>query len=118
MTIDKGYARAARQWRRGDVVVLDLPMDVERVLARDEVAEDRGAAAIQRGPIVYCLEAADNRGAVSGLKIPLDATLSSHLDGTLLGGVTVVTADNVVAVPYYAWGNRGKGEMAVWIPYR
>jgi hypothetical protein len=81
------------------------------------VSEDRGAAAIQRGPIVYCLEAVDNKGSVSNVSIPLDAALAYHFDRGLLGGVGVVTADSAVAVPYYAWGNRGKGEMAVWIRY-
>jgi DUF1680 family protein len=117
LRIDNGTARISREWRKGDEVVLDLPMPVERVVARDEVVEDRGRAAIQRGPIVYCLEGADNNGRVSNLQLPLDRTPATHVDRTLLGGVTVVTADNVVAVPYYAWGNRGKGEMAVWIPY-
>jgi hypothetical protein len=115
---DRGAARLSREWRRGDEVVLDLAMPVRRVVARDEVAEDRGAAAIQRGPIVYCLEAVDNKGAVSNLRIPLDAALAYRFDRGLLGGVGVVSADSIVAVPYYAWGNRGKGEMAVWIPYR
>jgi hypothetical protein len=81
------------------------------------VAEDRGAAAIQRGPIVYCAEAVDNNGRAAGLKVPLDAKLTYRWDGKLLGGVGIVSADNFVAVPYYAWGNRGKGEMAVWIGY-
>ena len=114
---DRGFARLNREWRKGDEVVLNVPMPIERVEARDEVAEDRGAAAIQRGPIVYALEAADNKGAVSNLRIPLDAPLAFHFDRGLLGGVGVVSADSVVAVPYYAWGNRGKGETAVWIRY-
>ena len=118
VTVEKGYARITREWLRGDEVVLTLPMTIERVFARDEVVEDRGAAAIQRGPIVYCAEAVDNNGRAVGLKVPLDATLTYRFDGTLLGGVGIVSADNFVAVPYYAWGNRGKGEMAVWIPYR
>jgi hypothetical protein len=115
---DTSYAYINREWRKGDEVVLNLPMPIERVMARDEVAEDRGAAAIQRGPIVYALEAADNRAAVSNVRIPLDAPLAFRFDRGLLGGVGVVSADSVVAVPYYAWGNRGKGEMAVWIRYR
>jgi DUF1680 family protein len=117
LVIDKGSARISREWRRGDEVVLSLPMPIERVAARDEVMEDRGAAAIQRGPIVYCIEAVDNKGAVNNLRIPLDAPLAYHFDRGLLGGVGVVSADSIVAVPYYAWGNRGKGEMVVWIRY-
>ncbi len=117
LVLEKGRARLRREWHKGDEVVLNLPMPIERVVARDEVAEDRGTAAVQRGPVVYALEAADNKGAVSNLRIPLDAPLAFHFDRGLLGGVGVVSADSVVAVPYYAWGNRGKGEMAVWIRY-
>ena len=113
----KGYARIRRRWQKGDVVQLDLPMPIHRVLANDAVAEDRGKAAIQRGPIVYCLEALDNGGHVSGTQIPLDAELHHEFRSDLLGGVEVITGPGFLAVPYYAWNNRGKGEMAVWIPY-
>jgi hypothetical protein len=118
VAVDQAYARITRQWRKGDEVVLTLPMAIERVVASDAVAEDRGAAAIQRGPLVYCAEAADNNGRAAGLKVPLDAKLAYRWDGTLLGGVGIVSADNFVAVPYYAWGNRGRGEMNVWIKYQ
>ncbi len=113
----KGYARIEREWRKGDVVQLDLPMRVRRVLANDAVAEDRSKAAIQRGPVVYCLEGVDNGGHVLQTAVPLDETLTAAFKPDLLGGVEVITGKSVTAVPYYAWNNRGKGEMAVWIPY-
>jgi uncharacterized protein len=118
MTLDKGYARIRRRWQKGDVVQLDLPMPIRRVLAHDGVAEDRDKAAIERGPIVYCVEAIDNNGRVADVRLPLDAPLSHRFDANLLDGVEVVRSDTLVAVPYYAWANRGKGEMAVWIPYK
>jgi hypothetical protein len=117
LTIDKGFARISRQWRKGDVVQLDLPMPIERVVADDRVAEDRGKAAIQRGPVIYSVEGIDNGGTVAELRVPLAATLQHHFDQKLLSGVEVITGRGTVAVPYYAWNNRGKGEMAVWIPY-
>jgi uncharacterized protein len=120
LTLDKGFARVRRRWQKGDVVQLDLPMPIRRVVAHEGVAEDRGKAAIQRGPIVYCLEAVDNSGRavhVSDIHLPLDAPLAHQFRANMLGGVEVITGDHVVAVPYYAWNNRGKGEMAVWIPY-
>jgi hypothetical protein len=120
LTLDKGFARLRRVWRKGDVVVLDLPMPIRRVLAHEGVAEDRGRAAIQRGPIVYCLEAVDNsaRGEhVSDIHLPLDTPLAHAFKANVLGGVEVIAGGGVVAVPYYAWNNRGKGEMSVWIPY-
>jgi hypothetical protein len=118
-----GYARILRRWKKGDVVQLDLPMPIRRVLAHDGVEEDRGKAAIQRGPVVYCLEAVDNAAVdntsrVADAKLPLDAELNHRFDPNLLGGVEVITGKDLVAIPYFAWNNRGKGEMAVWIPYR
>jgi len=110
-----------RDWRRGDTLVIDMPMPVRRVLANDRVTEDAGKAVIQRGPIVFALEAADNGGSLKDVKIPLDATLTSTFKPDLLGGVQVVTGKmgerTITAIPYYAWNNRGKGEMEVWIPY-
>jgi uncharacterized protein len=120
LAIDKGFARVYRTWRRGDVVRLELPMPIRRVLAHEDVAEDRGKAAIQRGPVVYCLEAVDNAAGgehVRDIHLPLEAALALEFRANLLGGVEVITGGGIVAVPYYAWNNRGKGEMAVWIPY-
>jgi uncharacterized protein len=108
-------------WRRGDTLVLDMPMSVRRVLANDKVADDRGMSAIQRGPIIFALEGADNGGSLRDVKLPLNTALSSEFRSDLLGGVQVVTGvvggRTVTAIPYYAWNNRGKGEMEVWIPY-
>jgi hypothetical protein len=114
---EKGFARIQRRWQKGDIVQLDLPMPIERVVADDRVAEDRGKAAIQRGPMIYCVEGVDNGGAVANLTLPLRTDLQHHFDQKLLGGVEVITGGGKVAVPYFAWNNRGKGEMAVWIPY-
>lgn len=118
LDIAKGFARIARRWQRGDVVRLTLPMPVRRVLAHEAVVDNLGTAAIQRGPIVYCVEAVDNGGGVTDRRLPLDTPLEHHFQGDLLHGVEVVTGNGLVAVPYFAWGNRGKGEMAVWIPSR
>jgi len=87
-----------------------------------------GKAAIERGPLVYALEAADNGGRVLDLSLPLDAVLTPAPHADLLGGVTVITGTAmrtgvdgtstpvpITAIPYYAWANRGRGEMAVWI---
>ena len=110
-----------RQWRKGDLVVLDMPMPVRRVLANDKIAEDAGKSAIQRGPILYALEGVDNGGSLKELRLPLNAKLSSTFRPDLLGGVQVVTGTvgdrTITAIPYYAWNNRGRGEMEVWVPY-
>jgi len=112
-----GYIRLQRTWQRGDTVTLELPMPIRRVVAHESVKDDRGKAAIQRGPIVYAVEAVDNGGKVSGLKLPLAAALSATFEKGLLGGVTVIRGKSITAVPYFGWNNRGKGEMAVWIPF-
>jgi DUF1680 family protein len=110
-----------RQWRKGDVLTLDIPMPIRRVLANDKVEEDKGKAAIQRGPILYALEGVDNGGSLKDLKIPLDTVLTSTFKPEVLNGVHVISGKvgdrTITAVPYYAWNNRGKGEMAVWVPY-
>ena len=112
-----GYIRLGRRWQKGDTVAIAFEMPIQRVLANDAVAEDRGRAAIERGPIVYAIEGIDNGGKVSTVTLPLDAPLTAEFRADLLGGVTVVRGKDIVAIPYFAWNNRGKGEMAVWIPY-
>jgi uncharacterized protein len=112
-----GYFRVTRQWQKGDVITLIFPMPIERVLANPGVTEDKNRAAIQRGPLVYCLEAVDNGGKVSEIKLPLDLRLAHEFRSDLLGGVEIIRGNGVTAIPYFAWNNRGKGEMEVWIPY-
>jgi DUF1680 family protein len=89
------------------------------------VKDDEGRAAIQRGPVVYALEGIDNGGQVLNLALPLDAAFAPNFRPDLLGGVTMLTttlpaagdvpARTIVAVPYFAWANRGRGEMIVWV---
>jgi DUF1680 family protein len=115
MSIEHGYARISRRWKASDLVSLDFPMRIERVVADDRVLEDRGKVAIQRGPIMYAFEGVDNDGHVLDRTLPKDAPLAAQFDRTLLGGVTVIRGGGLTAVPYYAWNNRGRGEMTVWI---
>ena len=119
----KGYAVIARTWSPGDVIALDLPMPVRRVLADDCVADDRGKVALERGPLVYCAEGADNGGTARDIAVPDGATFAVERRPDLLGGVNVLRAAvssrdgrprQLIAIPYYAWSNRGPAEMAVW----
>jgi DUF1680 family protein len=115
--LEKGFAKVRRSWKRGDTIELRLPMPVRRVVAHERVEADRGRAALQRGPLVYCVEAVDNGGRVSNLTLPSESELKQEYRPGLLGGVVAIAGAQqpFVAVPYYAWANRGQGEMAVWV---
>jgi hypothetical protein len=120
-----GYVHLQRRWQAGDVVELDLPMPVRRVYAHERVEDGRGRVALMRGPIVYCLEAVDHPDvALFRLVLPRETDLRAEHRAELLGGVTVLQgkalADGqrpvaLTAVPYYAWANREKGAMTVWV---
>jgi len=129
--LERGYAKVRRAWVKGDVVELSLPMEVRRVAAKEDVVEDMDKVALQRGPLVYCVEAVDNGGKALDIALPDAAALTAEFKPGLLGGVVVVsgkacrtgTAEGspaaettFTAIPYYAWANRGNGEMAVWLP--
>jgi len=131
--LEKGYAVIGRRWKKNDSIELSLPMPVRRLSANPMVKDDEGRAAIQRGPVVYCAEWPDFPGKrVSNLLMKKDAPFNTEFLPGLLGGVTVVKGKAVAfelagsdtvkaetdftAIPYYAWANRGKGEMAVWFP--
>jgi uncharacterized protein len=117
-----------------DVIEVNLPMDVRKIEAIKNVKDDVGRIALQRGPLVYCAEWADNNGKTSNLILPANTTFTTEFKPDLLQGVTVLqgeataiqvdAATNTVssakqaftAIPYYAWAHRGKGEMSVWFP--
>jgi DUF1680 family protein len=128
-----GYARVRRVWKVGDVIELSLPMPVRRVVANENVSADLGMAALERGPIVFCAEGVDNGENVFDLVLTSGAKLQSVFRPELLNGVVTLrgqamlvvrTKDGKIetktqefqAVPYYAWANRGDGEMTVWLP--
>jgi hypothetical protein len=145
-TLQKGYFMLERAWQAGDSIDLDLAVEPVLVEPNPRVDAVRGCLAIQRGPLVYCLESWDQATPDGLLDVELDsgAALQSHWCGDLLGGVMVVEAGGYVldlgewqgrlykpkaepahvarrsvrltAIPYYAWGNRGIGSMRVWIP--
>jgi uncharacterized protein len=136
-TIEHGYAVIKRKWKKADKIVMDLPMDVEKIVANENVKDDIGRFALQRGPILYCLEGPDNKDSlVQNIMVQPDATVNVQYNNKLLNGITVLsmkgvstkrqlntdallkTDQEVVAIPYYSWANRGPGEMIVWIPYQ
>jgi DUF1680 family protein len=114
--LDKGYAVISRTWKKGDVVSLDLPMPVRRIKAHEKVTANQGRVALQRGPVVYCAEWPEfSEGKVLNFVLGDDTKLTAEFRPDLLSGVTVITDEaDFTAIPYFAWANRGKGEMEVW----
>jgi DUF1680 family protein len=133
LKLKNGYVRLERRWKKGDAIELVLPMPVHKVLAHPMVRDDVGRVALERGPLVYCAEWPDNGGSALNIVIPDNAPLKAEFRTDLLNGVEVLTGEvsavvrgedgvavktaphNLVAIPYYAWANRGMGEMAVWM---
>jgi DUF1680 family protein len=107
--IQNGYAVIHRTWKAGDTVALELPMQVQKIKASEQIAADRGKVALRCGPLLYSLERADQDLSQS---VSPDAPLTTEWKGDLLGGVTVIKgkfADGaeMTAVPNYARDNRG-----------
>jgi DUF1680 family protein len=129
-TMQNGYAVINSQWKKGDKITLNLPMDVKEVIANQAVKVDSNKIALQRGPLMYCGEWKDNEGKVSNIIIPPHTVFKPAYEGDLLNGVMVLKAEvlkrdslygkvqkaEFTAIPYYSWANRGKGEMMVWFP--
>jgi DUF1680 family protein len=138
LTPTRGYAAISRRWSAGDVVALNLPMPPERLYAHPSVRMDVGRVALRRGPLIYCVEEADNAGApVQTLTLPRDAEIGAAWREDLFGGVVGLRANAkrlvpsggalysssppatqeapLTALPYYLWANREPGSMQVWI---
>jgi hypothetical protein len=137
------YLALERAWRPGSVVEIELEMPAQRMVSDDRVAGNRGSVALQRGPLVYCLEGVDHDGLdVRELRLPDDAPLTPRHLPDLLGGVTAIDSEGLRSthhaprplyqllhqrqpgeyvaaplrfIPYYAWANRGPASMAVWV---
>jgi len=128
ISVDGGLLVIERRWQPGDVVELVLPMPVRTVAAHAQVEDNLGKVALQRGPLVYAAEAIDNDGSVLDLFIETQPDFEATFEADELGGVTVIrgrgarrswagpSRHQLVLIPYFAWANRGPGEMAVWLP--
>jgi hypothetical protein len=137
--LQKGYLELRRSWQPGDTIELDLPMQVERMQAHPSVRADCGCVALQRGPLIYCLEEIDNGRNLNDLVLLREEKLEVSFGHDLLGGLAVITGkakrraldewEGVLykadvsrredialkAIPYFAWDNREPGAMLVWI---
>ncbi len=137
--IKKGYVGIERVWQPGDRVELKLEMPVEKVEANPAVAQTAGCVALQRGPVVYCLEQTDHHLPLHTIVLNRECELNPIYDAELLGGVvklvgqglraddsdwteqlyradaTIYSSIEITAIPYYAWDHREPGEMRVWV---
>ncbi len=137
--VERGYAVIGRTWSSGDRLEIRMDMPVERIQAHPAVVHNRGRVALQRGPVVYCVEAVDHGGRAFDLVLPRSSSLEAVPQPGLLGGVVTVrgkarrlpasdwtdrlyqpVADGreveLTAVPYHVWDHRDPGEMTVWLP--
>jgi uncharacterized protein len=131
-----GYAVIDRSWKKGDVVSFEYAMPVERISSRGELMQNKDRVALQRGPLVYCIEGADNNGKAWNILMPANATVSTApaqvLDEPIVAleamvPVVSMAADGMslqtevkkmMAIPYYTWCNRGSNQMQVWLPVK
>ncbi len=133
-----GYLYLDREWSPGDTVEIFFPMEAKRVWAHQNVREDVGRVAVQRGPVVYCLEEADNGRELHRVLLPRSSGFTERFEPELLGGIVTLRCQakmeegeteslytfrppttgkdrELLWIPYYAWANRGEGEMMVWV---
>jgi hypothetical protein len=134
--LKNGYAIFDRKWKKGDQIQINLDMSVRKVLSNQNITTNKNKMALERGPLVYCLEGTDNvNNAVLNIVMDKSAEVTSEFRPNMLNGVTVLkskgtsykekvdgkgldaTLQDVVAIPYYSWANRGNTEMQVWVPY-
>ncbi len=138
--VSGAYVHIRRRWSRGDTLELSLPMEIRKLEAHPNVAQDRGKVALQRGPLIYCLEQTDQESDLDQIILAVSAELQSRFEPGLLTGVVVITGQGfaknpggwdrklyrpadpsakrsilIRAVPYCVWGNREQGKMTVWI---
>ena len=126
---NRDYITLNRNWKKGDVIELNFPMDVRRIVANDNAEDDCGKVAFERGPIVFCLEGNDQAdGKVFNKYILNTSSIQAHFENDLLNGVMVLEGDakelqqngevkdvKFRAIPYSTWNNRGSQQMEIWV---
>jgi uncharacterized protein len=133
--IENGYAVVNRKWKKGDKIILDLPMPVREVIADEKIKDDISKMAVQRGPVIYCAEWPDNKdGKVLNLVVDKGSAFSTEFAADMTGGAQIIKTsgyqtrktpdgeiitsekEDVTLIPYALWNNRGPGQMMVWLP--
>ena len=128
-----GYAKISKNWGKDDIVDINFPMNIHRTVSNENVTENHNKVSIERGPIVYCLEWVDNNENVLNSVLADTVELTAAELPEIFNQMVMISGDaksvrrdennniieenkHLTAIPYYAWANRGSGEMAVWIP--
>ena len=119
VSVTDGYITITKEWTKGDVVTLGLPMNIRKVKSNTSVQDNTNKIAFERGPIVYCAEEVDNKN-LSKMSVPSDLSLQNKRQSIAGQSVTVLTGkikqDDLTLIPYYMWSNRGVNTMKVWLP--
>lgn len=113
-----GYFTITRNWKKGDKINLNFPMEVQEVETNAKVATNKNKVALEYGPIVYAVEEADNKTNFDKIDISSSDTFKVKKEPNLLQGVNVIENSKFKAIPYYSWSNRGVGKMKVWLDYK
>jgi len=120
-SLDRGYAVIEGKWSKGECISIDMDMPVTLVAADPRVKADEGMRAVQRGPLVYCIEQTDNDIDFENVSLGANTTFETSFEKDLLGGVQTIFAKTggsiLKYIPYYSWDNREAGQMKVWLPY-
>lgn len=118
---EKGYLKITKNWQSGDQLVFDMKMAVERVYSDPKVLENQGKVAIQRGPLVYCMEQVDHSYDIQSFSLSKETSFQIEHQEGLLNGVTLIkgidcqSGKSFTFVPYHVWDNRDPGAMDVWL---
>ena len=132
--VSGGYAVVKQIWKKGDVITMDLPMKVRKILSNPAVKQNKNRIALQYGPLVYCVEGANDEFEARGVMVQDCTTFEISYESSLLGGVNVLRFEapvvtvshdglsvstlrkKITAIPYFSWSNRGSTDMQVWLP--
>lgn len=115
---EDGYFTITRNWKKGDKINLNFPMEVQEVQTNAKVATNKNKVSLEYGPIVYAVEEADNKNNFDKINVASGDNFKVKKEPNLLQGVNVIENSKFKAIPYYSWSNRGVGKMKVWLDYK
>lgn len=115
---ENGYFNVTRNWKKGDKIALNFPMEVQEVETNSKVETNKNKVSLEYGPLVYAVEEMDNKTNFDKINISASDTFKVRKEANLLQGVNVIENSKFKAIPYYSWSNRGIGKMKVWIDFK